>query len=121
MKIFKCEHCKNIATLLDDKHVPLVCCGSKMVELTEASAVGAPEKHTPVVKKGNTVVVNVGEVEHPMTEEHLIPFVVIETNKGMQVKYLKVGEKPVAEFVLASGEELIATYAYCNLHGLWKV
>ena len=28
--------------------------------------------------------------------------------------------KKDAEFVLAEGEELIAAYEYCNLHGLWK-
>ena len=115
MKIFKCEHCKNIATLLDDKHVPLVCCGAKMVELTEESAVGAPEKHTPVMTKGNTIKISVGEVEHPMTAEHLIVFVALETSKGMQIKYLKADEKPVVEFVLANGEEFVAAYAYCNL------
>ncbi len=56
-----------------------------------------------------------------MTAEHSIVFVALETSKGMQVKYLKADEKPVAEFVLAPGEEFVAAYAYCNLHGLWKV
>lgn len=121
MKIYICEHCKNIATLLVNKGVPLVCCGSKMTELTKDNAVGAPEKHTPVVTHGNTIKISVGEVEHPMTAEHSIVFVALETSKGMQVKYLKADEKPVAEFVLAPGEEFVAAYAYCNLHGLWKV
>ncbi|MBQ8038635.1 MAG: desulfoferrodoxin, partial [Lachnospiraceae bacterium] len=25
-----------------------------------------------------------------------------------------------AEFKLADGEEFVAAYEYCNLHGLWK-
>ncbi len=29
------------------------------------------------------------------------------------------GEAPKAVFALA-GEEPVAVYAYCNLHGLWK-
>lgn len=29
-------------------------------------------------------------------------------------------DKPKAEFKLADGEELIAAYEYCNLHGLWE-
>ena len=30
MKILRCNHCGNIATLIDDKGVPLVCCGEAM-------------------------------------------------------------------------------------------
>ena len=30
------------------------------------------------------------------------------------------GEKPQASFVLADGDQLVAAYEYCNLHGLWK-
>ena len=71
--------------------------------------------------EGNVVKVEVGEVEHPMLEEHYIGFVAIETKNGaVQKKYLNPGEKPVAEFVLAEGDELVAAYEYCNLHGLWK-
>ena len=28
--------------------------------------------------------------------------------------------EPVAQFVLADGDEALAAYAYCNLHGFWK-
>ena len=58
--------------------------------------------------------------EHPMMEAHYIMFICIETSRGHQIKYLNPGEKPEAEFLLADGEELIAAYEYCNLHGLWK-
>lgn len=64
--------------------------------------------------------VKVGEAEHPMMEAHYIMFICIETSRGHQIKYLNPGEKPEAEFLLADGEELIAAYEYCNLHGLWK-
>ena len=37
-----------------------------------------------------------------------------------QVKNLKPGEKPYAEFLLADGEELVKAYEYCNLHSLWS-
>ena len=62
----------------------------------------------------------VGEVPHPMEESHDITWVVMETKKGVQKAWLKPGEAPKAEFVLSDGDELIAVYAYCNLHGLWK-
>lgn len=32
-KLFKCMHCGNIVEKIDDKGVPIVCCGEKMTEL----------------------------------------------------------------------------------------
>ena len=64
--------------------------------------------------------VKVGSVEHPMLEEHHIAFIVLETNLGTQRKFLDVAGKPEAKFVLAEGEEVVAAYEYCNLHGFWK-
>ena len=61
----------------------------------------------------------VGSVEHPMTEEHSILWVYLQTDRGGQRKCLEVGKAPVAAFTLVN-EKPIAVYAYCNLHGLWK-
>ena len=56
------------------------------VELVPCSTDAAQEKHVPVVsKKCKTVKVDVGSVAHPMTEEHLIEWVAVETEKGYQV------------------------------------
>ncbi|HNZ83333.1 MAG TPA: desulfoferrodoxin family protein, partial [Sedimentibacter sp.] len=33
---------------------------------------------------------------------------------------LSPGEKPAAVFALVEGDEVVAAYEYCNLHGLWK-
>lgn len=121
MKYFVCEHCGNIVEMVNNSGVPVVCCGEKMKELVPGSVDAAVEKHVPVVKEeGNTVKVFVGDVEHPMVEEHYIGWVAIETKEGMQRKYLKAGEKPEASFALADGDKLVAAYAWCNLHGLWK-
>ena len=77
------------------------------------------EKHIQVVSvNGNTVIVNVGSVEHPMAEEHNIQWVYLQTDRGGQRKCLEVGKAPVVTFALAD-EKPIAVYAYCNLHGLW--
>ena len=92
-----------------------------MQELIPGTTDAAVEKHVPAVTvEGNIVKVAVGEVEHPMMDAHYIEFVAVETGKGFQIKFLKPGEAPKAEFVLADGETLVATYEYCNLHGLWK-
>ncbi|MDD7285365.1 MAG: desulfoferrodoxin family protein, partial [Firmicutes bacterium] len=28
--------------------------------------------------------------------------------------------RPAVEFALTEGDQLVAAYAWCNLHGLWK-
>ena len=121
MKFYQCSHCKNVITYVDNKGVPVMCCGEKMQELVPGTVDAALEKHVPVVEKaGNKVSVKIGSVTHPMLEEHYIVFIAIETKNGSQIKYLKPGEEPAAEFVLADGDEFVAAYEYCNLHGLWK-
>lgn len=121
MKYFVCEHCGNIIEKVNDAGVPVVCCGEKMKEIIPGSVDAAVEKHVPAVTKdGNTIKVVVGEIEHPMLEEHYIGWIAIENKEGMQRKTLKAGQKPEAVFALADGDELVAAYAWCNLHGLWK-
>lgn len=81
---------------------------------------GAAEKHVPfVTRKGNTVTVRIGEVAHPMLEEHYIEFIALVSESGAQFAQLKPGQEPVATFTLEEGVEAEA-YEYCNLHGLWK-
>ena len=96
--------------------------GGEMVELKANSTDAAGEKHVPVITvDGNKVHVVVGSVLHPMTEEHSIQFIALETKQGVQRKALVPTEQPIADFVLAEGDEVVAAYEYCNLHGLWKV
>ena len=120
VKFYICKHCGNIVGLIHDSGVPLVCCGEKMSELGPNTTEGATEKHLPVVEMdGNVVKVSVGSVEHPSTEEHYIAWVYLQTAHGGQRKAIKPGDKPEVSFALQD-DELIAVYAYCNLHGLWK-
>ena len=121
MKFYKCNHCGNIITYAEDKGVPVMCCGEKMTELVPNTTDGAAEKHVPVIEiNGDLVTVTVGEVEHPMLEEHHIRWVDLETKEGIQRKELAVGGKPQATFALSEGDAVVAAYEYCNLHGLWK-
>ena len=120
VKFYICKHCGNIVGLIHNAGVPLVCCGEKMSELVPNTTEAATEKHLPVVEMdGNIVKVSVGSVEHPSTEEHYIAWVYLETAHGGQRKAIKPGDKPEVSFALQD-DELIAVYAYCNLHGLWK-
>ncbi len=94
--------------------------GAKIQELVSRSVEAATEKHIPVVSvNNNNVSVVVGEVEHPMTEEHFIEWILLKTKQGIQLKQLVVGQRPAAEFALSEGDEVVEAYAYCNLHGLW--
>ena len=79
------------------------------------------EKHIPAVDvDGGIVAVKVGSVEHPMSEDHWIEWVELVSDKGIQRKYLAPGQAPKVKFLL-NGEKPRAVYAYCNLHGLWKI
>lgn len=114
LRVYKCEKCGK--TLISKEEINLV--GWKEIKAGEIE--GAVEKHLPVVRKeGGQVSVDVGSVAHPMTAEHLIEWVAIETNKGYQVQYWSADSAPKCIFALAEGEELVKAYAYCNLHGLW--
>ncbi|MBQ7841454.1 MAG: desulfoferrodoxin FeS4 iron-binding domain-containing protein [Lachnospiraceae bacterium] len=120
-KFYKCEHCGNIVEVIKDAGVPILCCGQKMKELVAGESDGAVEKHVPEYKVAGSVVhVNVGSIDHPMVDEHWIEWVSLETKEGVQRKHLKPGQAPSVSFVLNEGDEVVAVYAYCNLHGLWK-
>ena len=119
---FICEHCGNLITFVENKGVPVMCCGQKMTELVPNTTDAAGEKHVPVFTvEGTRVHVKVGEVAHPMLPEHHIAWVALQTAKGLQIKYLPVDGAPEAEFQLCCEQDKVeAVYAYCNLHGLWK-
>ena len=120
-KFYICETCGNIIEMVKPSGVPVVCCGKPMKELVAGTTDASVEKHVPVVEtNGTTVTVSVGSVTHPMTAEHFIEWIVVETENGVQRKHLTPTDEPKAVFELAEGETVSAVYAYCNLHGLWK-
>lgn len=120
MKVYKCNQCGNIISMISASGVPVMCCGKKMEEMVPNTVDASAEKHVPVVEvTANKVEVVIGEVQHPMAEEHYIEWIALETEQGIQLKKLNSGEEPTAIFRL-NGEKASAAYAYCNLHGLWK-
>lgn len=97
------------------------CMKEGYVIMDGAKEEGALEKHLPVVEKiGKKITVHVGSISHPMAEEHSIGWIFLETKQGAQFRQFNANEEPRGEFILADGDEPIAVYAYCNLHGLWK-
>ena len=120
-RFFVCEKCGNLVGVIHSSGVPMVCCGQKMTELVPKTADAGVEKHLPVVTvEGNTVKVSVGSVKHPMSEEHHIGWVYLETADGGARRVLAHDAAPEVVFTLTEGETPVAVYAYCNLHGLWK-
>lgn len=122
VKFYRCAHCGNVITKLTDSGVPVVCCGESMGELiANTNDVAATEKHVPVVEVANELItVKVGEVDHPMEPDHFIEWIYLETTRGEELVRLQAGEAPRADFTLTGGAEIVAVYAYCNLHGLWR-
>ncbi len=119
-KFLLCRRCGNLIEMINDSGVTPICCGTDMDVLTANTTEAATEKHIPVVEiNGNIAKVTVGEVLHPMEEEHYIEWIYLETNKGIKRVNLKPGDEPVVSFALAEDETVSSAYAYCNLHGLW--
>lgn len=121
-KFLKSKGCENtVEVICSDGKDTITCCGEPMEEMKPNTSEGAAEKHLPVIEAdGNTVTVKVGSVFHPMTEEHSITWVYLETKEGCQRKNLSHTGEPVTVFALTEGDEPVAAYAYCNLHGFWK-
>ena len=119
-KFYRCAHCGTIIAFVNSSGVPVMCCGEKMQEIVPGTVDAAVEKHVPVCKIENSLLtVTVGEVEHPMAEEHYIQWVFVQTKFGNQRRELSPGSAPTVTFALCEGDEVQAVYAYCNLHGLW--
>lgn len=121
VQFFICNHCGNLIAMIKDQGVPIKCCGEKMQEIIPGISEGAQEKHVPVYNvNGETVTVSVGEIEHPMTPEHYIEWVCMESENGIQLKKLKPNTSPQISFSLSKDDKVKAVYAFCNLHSLWK-
>lgn len=119
-RFYFCRKCGNIVGLIEGTGKGMTCCGEPMEMLRANSVDAAQEKHVPVVSVVESIVsVKVGSVEHPMTPEHYIGWIYLQTEKGGQRKALTIDDKPAAEFALTDGDKPVAVYAYCNLHGLW--
>ena len=120
LKFFVCEKCGNLVNVIEASGVKMRCCGQEMTEVVANTVDASREKHLPVVNVADGVVkVNVGSVDHPMSEEHNIAWVVLHTDKGIYRKHLAAGDAPKVDFII-NEENPLAVYAFCNLHGLWK-
>jgi len=119
LQVYKCGVCGNIVEVMHASVGTLTCCDQAMNLLTENTVDAAKEKHVPVMEKvDGGYKVKVGEVAHPMDDNHYIEWIEIVAGDKVTRKYLKPGEAPEALFNV-EGEGVFAR-EYCTLHGLWK-
>jgi len=118
-QVYRCNVCGNIVEVLHTGQGELVCCGQPMELLQEKATDAGLEKHVPVVETtANGAKVKVGEVPHPMEDNHYIEWIEVITDSGSCRQILKPGEKPEAEFEI--GGQKVAAREYCSVHDLWK-
>jgi superoxide reductase len=145
LQIYKCETCGNIIEVVGAGDGDLVCCGEPMVRLDEKTKDELKEKHVPVVEIVDTcsylskagtdlkqptmayvnpqhncryrVHVKIGDVPHPMEEDHYIEWIELITETQTCKKFLKPHDAPEAAFQVT--EMPIKVREHCNVHGLW--
>jgi len=118
-QVYRCNVCGNIVEVLHAGKGELVCCGQPMELLQEKTADVGLEKHVPVVETTDRgTKVKVGDVHHPMEENHYIEWIEVITDGGSYRQFLKPGGKPEAEFEISA--QKVSAREYCNIHGLWK-
>ena len=121
MKFYECRHCGNIMTYQRKVALTVYCCDRAMQEMEPNTADASGEKHKPVLEtNGRDVMVRVGELMHPMENEHHIQWIILETSRGYHKRHLQPGGDPAARFTLQNDEEIRSAYEFCNMHGLWK-
>lgn len=120
-KFYLCTTCGNVVVKAVNSGVNVVCCGKEMIELDPGTTDVLMEKHVPVVEclDNCTIKVKVSTKPHPMTEEHHIAFIYLETENGGQMQYLSPDGPAEAVFCVCK-DKPVAVYEYCNIHGLWK-
>lgn len=119
LQVFKCALCGNMVESIHAGPGELVCCGQAMHHLSENTVDAAKEKHVPVIEKiDGGYRVKVGDVNHPMAEDHYIEWIELVTKDSAYRRFLEPDSPPEASFLI--GDADATARAYCNLHGLWK-
>ncbi len=119
-ELYKCNVCGNVVEIVHEGQPALVCCDQDMDKLIAKTEDKGNEKHLPVVSETEDgVLVKVGDVEHPMTDDHYIKFIEVMTADGVYKKELSPDKKPEATFNIALSE-VKSVREYCTVHDLWE-
>ena len=125
LTIYKCNICGNVVEVIIDGGAVPVCCGHEMEKQLPQTQDMFAEKHVPFVtfedENGYVKVkIQIGELEHPMTDDHYIQFIEAYSKDKVYVKrkVLNAKDKPELKFLNRKDEMIVR--AYCNIHGLWE-
>lgn len=117
MKLYKCKKCGKVIEIINGCLSSTICCDEQMIEIVPNKSDGAWEKHVPYITiNDDKINVRIGEIEHPMDDNHYIEWISCCYDNYIVRKYLKPGDMPEAVFEYKKNMKV---YAYCNLHGLW--
>lgn len=117
LKFFFCEHCKKIISIVKDSSIPTNCCGYPMKELvsSEKNASRIREGYIPIIKIfGNDISVTVGSKLSASENSNFIEWILLESDKGVQEKWLQTGNAPHMDFAIMTGEKIQVSYEICN-------
>ena len=119
--VYKCQECGAIVESLWNGDETLSCCGKEMKELVANTTDAAKEKHVPVIERnGKRVTVKVGEVPHPMTDQHYILFVeLMAGDEVLRHDFKKGDQKAEVTFMIEDENAQLTAREFCNLHGFW--
>ena len=120
-QVYKCNICGNIVEVLHSGAGELVCCGQPMNEMqVKSTGDEGYEKHVPIVTiNGDKVHVKIGEIPHPMEDEHHLQVVqIIRSGAVVEGKRLYPGHETELTFHLPDNDS-IRVRTLCNVHGLW--
>ncbi len=118
-EIYLCPICSNIVEIYYGADGVVYCCGEPMRLMTENTVDAAKEKHVPVIEKiDGGYKVKVGEVAHPMVDEHYIQWIELITGDKSYTQFLEPGQAPEAVFMTDAVD--VTAREYCNKHGHWK-
>ena len=117
---YRCGICGNLMCAVYSSGVTPRCCGQEMECVRPNTVDVGAEKHMPVIRTAdNAVHISVGSMPHPMTEEHFIEWIILQTNRGTYARRLMPDRSPKVCFRIQADEYPLRAYAWCNLHGLW--
>lgn len=123
LDLYRCEICGNLVEVILVGGGELVCCGQPMHKLDPQNKEEAMmEKHIPVFIKhedgGGEV--RVGEVLHPMNDDHYITFIetISEDKNHVELQFFHPGDQPIKQVKQLLGKTLAREF--CNIHGLWE-
>ncbi len=121
VKILKCEKCESIIQVFVEGDTN--ACDSHMIEIPVKTEGEKASKHKPVIEiDGDNVTIKIGELQHPMDENHYIQFILLEVADEQYTKYFKPEDIPEISFTIAENKisKGIVAKAFCNIHGLWS-